>query len=1123
MVAVVPGNPEASELWRRITTQDIDDVMPPPAANKRPLTDDQKATIRKWIEQGAEYEAHWSMVPPARASVPVVKDAAWPRSDIDRFVLANLESHGVEPSPEADRATLLRRVYLDLTGLAPTPEEIASFVADESADAYEKRVQVLLTSEPYVSRMAERLASPWLDAARYADTCGIHTDNGRQMWLWRDWVLEAFRSNIPFDRFLTEQLAGDLIPDATVAQKIASGFNRNHVSTDEGGAIAEEYLVEYAVDRASTTSTVFLGLTMGCARCHDHKFDPISQADFYSMYAFFNSVDEPGLFSQTADANRAYEPFLEAPTAEQTAAIEKVNAHLAELQAQVNRTDPDEAQKRAAFEEAAAESMGVSWSIPEVVSAVASDPAVTLTQSDDRSFVASGPMPDFEDYTFTVRTSEPGQRLVLIEALPTPGAKTQGSGRTEHGNAVVSGITLESRSGAEGAEWKPIGIRWAWADRSQQDRDFDVINVIDASDDLEWAADNTAFPGNRLIALLADEPLTPSSEGAQSSEVRITLKFRSEYSQHSFGRVRLRLGALTEAGLSKLPAAFGRWYAAGPFPVRDPALGYETAFGPETGSTIDRTAKFGEKQTPWKFSAKLLDERPVALNDVVGAHYVGRTIYSPDARTVKVLLGSDDGFQIFLNGQSIVQRRIDRGLIPDQDEVALPLRAGMNTLVLKVVNTGGPGGYVFRLAPDSDALVGAMMAAAMPADALSEVQTEAFAKDWKRRYSEGYRATQDALAASTREREAVLAMVPRAMVMKELPQPRPTFVLTRGQYDKPDTTKPVKRGVPNAFGSLPEGAPENRLGLAQWMTGPDNPLVARVAVNRMWELVFGTGLVKTSDDFGYQGEWPSHPELLDTLAVEFREGGWDVRGFLKQLVLSSTYRQSSRTRQDVASRDPNNRWLSFYPRRRLSAEQLRDQALYVSGLLVEKVGGPSVKPYQPEGLWQEVAMPASNTREYVPGTGEDLHRRSLYTYWKRAVPPPALQTLDAPTREACTVRRLSTNTPLQALAMWNDTQFVEAARVLAQRTLATPGDDSSRLTALFVRCTGRTPDAEDAAALSSALTDLRARFVADAAAAAELVAVGATPIPDGMDKAELAAWTLVAGGVLNLHESMTQD
>ncbi|MDI1289251.1 MAG: DUF1549 domain-containing protein, partial [bacterium] len=809
------------------------------------------------------------MVPPVRSAAPVVQDAGWARSDLDRFVLAKLESQGVAPSPEADRATLLRRVYMDLTGLGPTPAEIAAFVADESPDAYEKRVEAIFATEPYRSRMAERLASPWLDAARYADTCGIHTDNGRQMWLWRDWVLGAFRDNMPFDRFLTEQLAGDLIEHATVAQKIASGFNRNHVSTDEGGAIADEYLVEYAVDRVSTTSTVFLGLTMGCARCHDHKFDPISQAEFYSAYAFFNSVEEPGLYSQTADSNRAYEPFLESPTAEQTAALERVNAHLAELQTQVDRTDPDEAQKRAAFEKAAVDSMGVSWSIPEVVSAVASDSAVTLTHADDRSIVASGPMPDFEDYTFTLRSMVPGQQLVLIEALPTPGAKTQGSGRSEHGNAVVSGITLERRSGTEGgegAEWKPLGIRWAWADRSQQDRDFDVINVIDTNDDLEWAADSTAFRGNRLIALLADEPLTPPGEGAAASDIRITLKFRSEYSQHSFGRVRLRLGALAEAGLSKLPAAFGRWYAAGPFPVRDPALGYETSFGPETGSTIDRTAKFGDKEVPWKFSATLVDERPVVLNEVVGAHYVGRTIYSPDARTVKVLLGSDDGFQIYLNGQSLVQRRIDRSLNPDQDEVALPLRAGMNTLVLKVVNTAGPSGYVFRLSPDSDALVGAMLAAALPADALSEVQTEAFAKDWKRRYSEGYRATQDALAASTREREALLAMVPRAMVMKELPEPRPTFVLTRGQYDKPDMARPVKRAVPRALGALPEGAPANRLGLAQWMTGPDNPLVARVAVNRMWELVFGTGLVKTSDDVGYQGAWPSHPELLDTLA-----------------------------------------------------------------------------------------------------------------------------------------------------------------------------------------------------------------------------------------------------------------
>jgi hypothetical protein len=1127
--AIVPGNPDASELWRRIVSNDPNEVMPPAHANKRPLNEEERQLIRTWITQGATYEPHWAFVPPQKVAVPEVKDTAWPRDAIDHFVLANLEQHNVAPSPEADRPTLLRRLYLDLTGLPPTPEEVAAFETDLSLDAYEKRVDALFTTEPFRTRLAERLTAPWLDAARYADTNGIHMDAGRQMWLWRDWVIQAFRDNMPYDRFLTEQLAGDLLPDATIAQKIASGFNRNHVITDEGGAIGEEYLVEYAVDRVATTSDVFLGLTLGCARCHDHKYDPITQLDFYSMFAFFNSIEEPGLYSQLPDPTRAFEPFIEVRSKEHDEKLAALTAKIAALSERLNSPLPGEDEQRAAFTREVAVATQASWSVPEVVSAVSSEPVVKLTVQDDRSIQASGPIPNFEDYTCVLRTNERGQRLILVEMLPTPGGSA-GAGRTSHGNFVLTGVTVEeTRTGreteGEGSR-RSIPVRWAWADHAQQDRDYEAINVIH-DDSIGWAADGGSSAGNRVLVLLTDEAFGATDE--TPTDVRVTLKFRSAFTQHTPGRLRFRFGTLSDAGLARLPLAFGRWYSAGHF-AADRTKAYDTAFGPEQSPTLDLAATFGTDKKTWTFDAKLVDGKVVSLPEIPGATYLGRTIYSPDQRSLKLSLGSDDGFLVFLNGEKVAERRDDRGVAPDQDQVQITLRPGVNTLIFKIVNTGGISGYYFRATEEPQTLLGKLAGAVLPPESLNERQQRELTLSWRRQHSPDYAAAQTLFDAANKEQDEVLRSVPRTMVMKELPTPKPTFVLSRGQYDRPDPNRPAPRAVPKALGSLPDGAPQNRLGLAAWMTSDSNPLVARVAVNRFWEMLFGAGLVRTLEDFGFQGEWPSHPELLDTLAVDFRESGWDVHRLLRRIVLSSTYRQASRVRQDVAEHDPNNRWLSFYPRRRLAAEQVRDHALFVSGTLAEKLGGPSVKPYQPDGLWQEVAMLQSNTREYVMGSGDDLRRRSIYTYWKRAVPPPTLQTLDAPTRESCVVRRITTNTPLQALALWNDVQFVEAARDLAKRTLgdANLTDDTAKLKSIFIRVTSRAPDASDLATLTTALSSFRDRYSADPQAAAALVAVSQAPAPieaaaEKQSKPELAAWTMIAASVLNLHESLTQD
>jgi uncharacterized protein DUF1553/uncharacterized protein DUF1549/cytochrome c len=1126
--AIAPGDVSRSELWRRINCEDPEERMPPPTSNRKRLSSDERELVRRWIEEGAPYEPHWAFVPPVRPEVPAVRRADWCRNPVDRFIAAELERESVEPSAEAEPGTLIRRAFLDLTGLPPTPEESAAFLADAGADptgAYERWIDKLLTQEPYRTRYAERMAVPWLDASRYADTCGIHMDAGRSIWLWRDWLLQAFRENLPFDRFVTEQIAGDLLPDASEAQKIASGFNRNHVTTDEGGAIAEEYLVEYAVDRAATTGSVFLGLTMGCARCHEHKFDPISQEEFYRFYAYFNSIEEPGLYSQLPDPRRAFEPFLAVPTPAQREELAKLRADLAALKTELDAPMPEEDAQREAFFERTRQESGLAWLDPRVVSATSAGGATLATQADG-SVLASGENPDKDEHELHLRiegSAESGRdlRLISLEALGDPSLPHDGPGRADNGNAVLTEIQVEAAPLSDPSQRRPVPLSWAWADREQPDGDFAVLNAIDGRD-TGWAIDAHHSDGDRIALFLAAEPFG----FAGGTELVVRLRYHSTYGKHAFGRVRIRAGRLGEAGLSLLPAAASPWYLVGPFPAEKSAV-FDQVFGPEQDAAIDFGHNFGAGNQYWKHVAELTDDR--RNNDLpkgINATYVGRNYRAPTARKLEVSLGSDDGFRLFLDGREVASRRIDRALAMDQDQVSLELPSGEHALVFKVVNTGGDAGFYWRAKPRDNELAGDLVATLLPKASLTGELEMRRNRAWRTAFSPGYRERTQRIAALEKRATEVNSAIPLTMVMQELAMPRETFVLTRGQYDHPDKARPVERGVPEALGALPEGAPANRLGLAQWLTAPGNPLVARVAVNRLWETVFGTGLVRTSEDFGMQGEWPSHPELLDWLAVEFRESGWDVQRMLKLIVTSSTYRQSSRARPELRERDPENRWLACFPRKRLGAEQIRDQALYVAGLLVEQVGGPSVKPYQPEGLWQEVAMPQSNTRIFERGKGADLWRRSLYTYWKRACPPPALLTLDAPTREFCTIRRPSTNTPLQALALWNDEQFVEAARVLAQRTLAEGGDEASRLRRLFQRCTGRGPDADELAALTGTLAGFRERYSQAPDDALHLLEVGQAPGPqaaEGTAPSELAAWTLIANAVLNLDATISRS
>ncbi|MBM3975969.1 MAG: DUF1553 domain-containing protein [Planctomycetes bacterium] len=1120
--AIVPGSAERSLLLERVAHPDADQRMPPADSGKHALDERKIALLREWIDAGAVYEPHWAFVPPVRPAVPEAGAAsdggAWARNEIDRFVLAELRRAGLDPAPEADRDTLLRRLFLDVTGLPPTPEELDAFAADERPDAFERWIERLFTEEPYKTRQAEHRATTWMDQARYADTSGIHMDAGRQTWLWRDWVLDAYRRNMPFDRFALEQLAGDLLPDATVEQQIASGFNRNHVTTDEGGAIAEEYLVEYAVDRVNTTSSVFLGLTMGCARCHDHKFDPLTQDDYYRLYAYFNSIDEPGLYSQLPDPQRAFEPFLVVPTHEQEARIGELRAERTSVQAQVDLPAPEDEQNFARFLAEVPDEAGVAWARSELVSASARGGAQLVRQPDD-SVLATGANPDVDEHVFTLRTEAQDLRLLCLEALPDAGHFEGRVGRADNGNAVLSRIVVEARALSGEPRSEVVELGWAWADIEQDNGDFGVVNALDGAGARGWAVDGHRQAGGRVALFASRAPFGY----AGGTELVVKLQYDSVYARHTFGRVRLSVGSIGARGLELLPLARSGWHLVGPFPHASAAQAYEAKHGPEEGATLEFGRNFGSGNQTWRFDSEARDARLNKLPQGLNVSYIGQRVFAPTARELQVSLGSDDGLSVSVAGREQHANRVDRALAADQDSAKLAFPAGESALVLKIVNTGGDAGFYHRPVPPPDELDGALVAALLPVSARNPELAARLPRAWRLARSPDYRAHTQRLAAIEASLAEIEKSQPRTMVMRELAMPRDTFVLRRGEYDKPDRERRVERGVPAALGRLPEDAPADRRGLVQWMLQASNPLFARVAANRLWESIFATGLVRTSEDFGLQGEWPSHPELLDWLAVELRDNGWDQQHLLRLMLSSATYRQASQATPRAQELDPDNRLLARAPRRRLSAEALRDQALYVSNLLVEQLGGPSVKPYQPEGLWQEIAMLGSNTRIYERGPAADLWRRSLYTYWKRACPPPALLTLDAPTREFCTVRRPVTNTPLQALVLWNDEQFVEAARALAERALSGGNQDSPRLIELWRRCTGRQPDAGELALLEGSLARFRERFGDAPEDAAKLVEIGASMRAPELDARELAAWTMLASAILNLDATITRS
>jgi hypothetical protein len=1106
--AVVPGKLDESELAYRLSPELPGDVMPPAAFGK-PLKEAQVATLKRWIEEGARWEAHWSFVAPAKPPLPPLDAPAVAGvSEIDRFVRAALAERGLSPSAEADRATLLRRVTLDLTGLPPTLEELDRFLADTQDGAYERAVERLLASPRY----GEHMARVWLDAARYGDTHGLHLDNERSMWPYRDWVVRAFNDNLPFDEFTVWQLAGDLLPEPTQDQLIASGFNRCNPTSAEGGMIAEEYLTIYAKDRVDTTASIWLGVTMGCAQCHDHKYDPFTQRDYYQLYAFFNSLAE-----EASDENIANpRPFLRVPTETDRALLAGLNEELARLDAELTAPNPalDAREARWATERGAAHTRRwLTW-LPEVLKATN---GAELTLEADGAVRAGGANPDKTVYELRGWVP-PGaiERLRLEALLPSDDAHLPG--RSKNQNFVLSELEVEvAPAGSD--DFRRVELTTAVATHSQPD--WPVAAILDGKSGTGWAGQGLAGPRHAEVTARAPFGF------AGGSELRVRLAFESVHVKHSFARLRIGLD-LTPARATDTPSTgvgLGVWHRAF-FPdskvltARDRVLALEASLG-----SLDLFAG----DVAWTPEPGWREGEVHMFPEVVGSMALVRYMWSDVARHVVATLGSDDSVQVWVNGALVHDNPTARAIAADSDRIELELRPGLNEIFVEVSNHGGGFGFQFRterMTPFAES-PDLALALARTSGRRSDADRDLIRRSFRAAHAPEWIALADARSAKAKELADAEAKVPTTMISGELSTRRPAHILMRGAYDKPGEA--VAANVPAALPPLPADAPRNRLALARWLVDPANPLTARVTVNRAWQHFFGRGLVATPEDFGAQGEFPTHPELLDWLAVDFVERGWDVKALHRELVTSATYRQRAHIDPHMRELDPGNRLLARAARIRLDAEVLRDQALFVSELLDGTLGGPGVRPYQPAGIWEAVGYSGSNTVRYVQGPREHLHRRSLYTFWKRTAPPPLLTTFDAPSREACTLERERTNTPLQALAALNETTLFEAARFLAARVLARAGDEESmRLARLFRLTTGRSPDAEELGVLARALAALRAEFTAAPARAEALLEVGDLDLPgeslgNGLGAPELAAWTMLASTVMNLDEVLVRN
>jgi hypothetical protein len=1098
------GDSANSEVYKHISSQDPDEIMPPVKSGKK-LTEEQVALIRKWIDEGAKWETHWAFQPPVRPSLPEVKKTDWPRNEIDRFVLAKLEEQNLCPSPEADKATLARRATLDLTGLPPTVEELDAFLADNSSGAYEKMVDRLLDS----TRYGEQMARYWLDHARYADSHGYHIDAPRMVWKYREWVIDSFNRNKPFDQFTIEQIAGDMLPEASIDQKIASGFNRCNMSTGEGGAIEEEYRVKYAADRVETVGTVWLGLTVGCAQCHSHKYDPIAQKEFYQLAAFFNNIAENAL-----DGNApAPEPAIKVPSKDQAAEQSRFNKTIAALKDKLDGPNADLDKAQADWEAKWKSKLETTFSVIDPAEFKSSGGA-TFKKLDDTSILVEGTNPDRDDYEITFKTP-PGQvGAIRLEALLDESLPAKSAARSDNGNFVLSEFEADAAPIAEPSRRERIRFMTALADYSQEK--FPVTDAIDGKIDTGWGAEGHVKKENRLATFIPEKPFGFSA----GTEIRVRLRFQSIFAKHAIGRFRLSVAGASEGLKLLTPTQFSSWQMAGPFTAETGGAAFETTFEPE--KKIDLTATFNDGKIKWMAKPEFANGKVNTLSGDNSATYLYRTIRSPFARKTTLSFGSDDGIKVWLNGKVVLDKNLQRGIKPDEDKIDVELNEGENQLLLKVVNYSGGYSFYFNTSDEKGDTLSPSIAQilAFSKNEFSAKEKETLRRFYRQNFSSGWKDLSAELAQKENDLKSLEAQIPMTMVSRELDKPRDTYLLLRGQYDAHG--EKVSPNVPAVLPPLVGVEKTNRLALAKWLVARDNPLTARVTVNRFWQRYFGTGIVKTAEDFGSQGEAPSHPELLDWLAAEFMDSGWNMKRIHRLILTSSTYKQSSRITPELLHKDPQNRLLARGPRFRMDAEMIRDSALALGGLLVEKVGGPSVKPYQPPGLWTEVSY--GFKEDYTADKGQGLYRRSMYTYWKRQSPPPGMITFDAPSREVCTVRRQRTNTPLQALELMNDPQYLEASRGLARRMMTESGSTPEKRREFAYRlATARKPSQTELQILKEAFQKQLADFQANPEAATGFLGVGDSK-PDAIfSPGEFAAWTSVASMILNLDATVTKS
>jgi len=984
--AIEPGNPDESDMIRRIVSMKPDEMMPPPATKKK-LTDAQKDKLARWIREGAEYQLHWSLLPPARPPLPKVKNAAWVHNPIDAFILSRLENEKLQPAPEADRRTLARRVSLDLTGLPPSPELVEWFVNDKSTNAYEAFVDKLLQSKHW----GEHRGRYWLDNARYADTHGIHFDNYREMWTYRDWVINAFNRNMPFDQFTIDNLAGDLLPNATQEDLVGSGFNRCHITTNEGGIIDEEYLVLYTRDRTEATSQIWLGLTAGCAVCHSHKFDPLPQREFYQMAAFFNNTTQGGRDGNIKDTP----PIVVIPAVGDRARWAVLESTLAKKRRQVEARRKD---ARPEFDK---------W----VANANADSVRAALPRS---------------NLHFAAPFDKERRRSTIVQ---------------------VDGRDREIKL-AESASWQPGPTPSTKA-----------LLVQGAACELADVGDfeaNQPFSCAAWIKVHAND-----SYGAICSRMERGPEFRGWDLWVQQQRVGMHIvSAWPNAGLKvlgKRQLKANKWVHV--------AVSYDGS-GKASGLKVFYN---GEEQAILVENDHLSGSIRATVPFKVGQRSAGEP----------------------LSGAAINDLRIYKRALDPGDVKTLARISQLSGILAKPANQRNIG------------------------------ETDELFSWWLKSLDQHYQSLETSASNLEQEQSTIKARGTIAYVMQERKEPAMAYVLFRGDYDK--RRDKVLPETPAVLPPFPKDAPRNRLGFARWLLLPNHPLTARVTVNRFWQEVFGTGIVRTTGDFGVAGELPSHQELLDWLAVEFRESGWDVKKLFKLMVASATYRQSAAATPEKVEKDPQNRLLCRGPRFRMDAEVVRDYALAASGLLVEQLGGPSVRPYQPPGVWEAIAMDVSNTRSYVRDTGENLYRRSLYTFWKRQAPPASMDLFNAPNREACVVRRERTDTPLQALVTLNDEQFVEAARHLAQLAAKEGGASfEGRIKTISLRLLSRELRTEEVAVVRSSLDRLLTHYRASPDEAQNLIHVGESKPDTGLPASELAAWTMLCNELMNLDEVLNK-